>query len=225
MSVETGLEQIVPGLYASPPEPLGFGPNLEIRAYLLEREEGNLLLYRSDALRAEQEAITELGGIARQYLNHSHEAAPVCDWVAATFDAPLFCHEADAEAVSRSCTVGHTFSRRHRIGADFEVIPTPGHTPGATAYLWEAEGHRILFTGDTLIPGPEGWAAALLAGSTEQDRDAYIESLELLRSLEFDLLVSSIARADNSGIAETGPEDSVRRIGEAIDHLRGDESR
>jgi hypothetical protein len=31
------MELVVPGLYASAPEPLGFGPSLVIRAFLLAR--------------------------------------------------------------------------------------------------------------------------------------------------------------------------------------------
>jgi hypothetical protein len=39
------MENVIPGLYTSTPEPLGFGPSLEIRAFLLQRERGNLLVY------------------------------------------------------------------------------------------------------------------------------------------------------------------------------------
>ena len=44
------METIVPKLHASAPEPLGFGPSLEIRAFLLQRERGNLLIYRAATL-------------------------------------------------------------------------------------------------------------------------------------------------------------------------------
>ena len=47
------MESIIPRLYASAPEPLGFGPSLEIRAYLLQRERGNLLIYRAATLEQE----------------------------------------------------------------------------------------------------------------------------------------------------------------------------
>ncbi len=35
------METIIPRLHASAPELLGFGPSLEIRAFLLQRERGN----------------------------------------------------------------------------------------------------------------------------------------------------------------------------------------
>ncbi len=40
------MDTVVPKLHVSPPEPLGFGPSLEIRAYLLERPDGNVVIYR-----------------------------------------------------------------------------------------------------------------------------------------------------------------------------------
>jgi len=79
------MDTVIPRLYKSLPEPLPFGPSLEIRAFLLQRERGNLLIYRAASIEHETEAISELGGISHQYLNHRHEAAPVCDWVSETF--------------------------------------------------------------------------------------------------------------------------------------------
>src|SRR6266536_3842657 len=102
------MKEVIPRLHASVPEPVPFGPSLEIRAYLLEREPGNLLVYRADTLRQDVAALNDLGGISRQYLNHRHEAAPACDWVAETFGAPLFCHESDAASASAGCNVDET---------------------------------------------------------------------------------------------------------------------
>jgi hypothetical protein len=44
-------DTVIPGLHASAPEPVPFGPSLEIRADLLERERDNLLIYRADTLK------------------------------------------------------------------------------------------------------------------------------------------------------------------------------
>ncbi len=122
------MENVIPGLYTSTPEPLGFGPSLEIRAFLLQRERGNLLVYRSEMLERDAEEINAVGGISGQYLNHRHEASPACDWVANTFGAPLYVHEEEAPSASETCNVAATFSERHRLDDDLEVIPTPGHT-------------------------------------------------------------------------------------------------
>jgi glyoxylase-like metal-dependent hydrolase (beta-lactamase superfamily II) len=129
------METVIFKLHASAPEPLGFGPSLEIRAFLLRREQGNLLIYRAATLEQDVETVNDLGGVSRLYLNHHHEASPACDWVAKTFGAPLHVHEADAQAASKVCDVDETFSERHRLDEDLEVIPIPGHTSGATAFL------------------------------------------------------------------------------------------
>src|SRR6266508_188644 len=219
------METVIPRLYASPPEPLPFGPSLEIRAYLLQREQGNLLVYRADTLEREIAGINALGGISRQYLNHRHEAAPTCDWVAATLGAPLYCHAAEAPSVSGTCNVDHTFSERHRLDEDFEVIPTPGHTSGATAYLWDSGEHRCLFTGDTIFfPGGE-WRALLLRSNAPpsldgvSDRERYLDSLELIRALDFDLLVPSLATAGQPYYEFVERSDAVRRIEAIIERV------
>jgi len=136
------METAVTGLYASAPYPLPFAPSLDIRAFLLRRDQGNLLVYSVTTLEAEAPAIKDLGGVTRQYLNHRHEAMFASDWAA----APLFCHESEREAAAKTSSVRGAFSRRHRLDDDFEVIPTPGHTHGATAFLWDSGEHRFLFT-------------------------------------------------------------------------------
>jgi hypothetical protein len=118
------MHTVTTGLYASPPEQLPFAPSLEIRAFLLRRERRNLLVYTVGALPAEAQAIEELGGVSRHYLNHWHEAQFGCDRVAKAFHAPLFCHENEREAVSKKCEVTETFSERHMLDDVLEVIPT-----------------------------------------------------------------------------------------------------
>jgi hypothetical protein len=211
------VDTVLSGLHASEPEQLGFGPALEIRAFLLERAEGNLLLYRSAALKRQAEVIDDLGGISRQYLNHWHEAAPTCDWVAETFGAPLLCHADDEAKVSEACNVSETFAERHIVGDDFEVIPTPGHTPGATIFRWETGEHRCLFTGDTLFFPSGEWVAAVLESS---DRERYIESLELIRGLDFDVVVPSITGAGRPYHAVVERSEAARRIDGILERLQ-----
>lgn len=176
------METVLEGLYASTPEPLPFAPSLDIRVFLLSRDRGNLLVYSATGLESEAPAIDDLGGISRHYLNHRHEAMFASDRVR----APLFVHENERESVAQSYRVEGTFAERHALDDDFEVIPTPGHTSGATAYLWDSGRHRLLFTGDTVYLSEGEWVAAVLRSS---DRAAYIDSLELIRELDFDVLV------------------------------------
>ena len=216
------MDTVVPDLYASAPEPLGFGPSLEIRAFLLRRDRGNLLLYRSNTLERDVKAVNDLGGLSRQYLNHRHEASPTCDWVADTFGAPLHCHENERRSVSKRCNVSETFFERHRLDDDFEIIPTPGHTSGATVFLWDTGQHRCLFTGDTVYFRKGEWAAALLDGVS--DRESYIGSLELIRDLDFDLIVPSVASAGQPYYAFTDKADAQRRVDAILERLRRGEN-
>jgi glyoxylase-like metal-dependent hydrolase (beta-lactamase superfamily II) len=200
-------------LHALTPEPLPFAPSLHIRAFLLRRDAGNILVYSAAGLEADAAKIESLGGVARHYLNHGHEAMFASDSVG----APLFVHEREREAVAASYDVRGTFSRRHRLDDDFEVIPTPGHTAGATAYLWESGGHRLLFTGDTIYLEDGEWVAAVLGSS---DRDAYVDSLELIRDLDFDVLVPWAATAGGPAYALTDAADARRRIDAIVARIR-----
>jgi glyoxylase-like metal-dependent hydrolase (beta-lactamase superfamily II) len=211
------IQTVISGLYASAPEQLPFAPSLEIRAFLLRREQGNLLVYSVGTLPAEAQAIEDLDGASRHYMNHWHEAQFGCDRVAKSFHAPLFCHENEREPVSKTCEVAETFSQRHMLDDDFEVIPTPGHTSGATAFLWDSGQHRCLFTGDTIYLREGEWIAAVLESS---DRGSYIESLELIRELDFDLLVPWLATGGQAFHAVTDQADARRRIDAILERLR-----
>jgi glyoxylase-like metal-dependent hydrolase (beta-lactamase superfamily II) len=212
------MDTVIPGLYASAPEPLPFDRSLHIRAFLLRRDQGNLLVYSVTDLEADAGAIQDLGGLSRRYLNHRHEAMFASERVG----APLFVHENERDAVAKKTPVRGAFSKRHTLDGDFEAIPTPGHTSGATAFLWESGGHRLLFTGDTIYLQDGEWVAAVLESS---DRDSYIASLELIRELDFDVLVPWAASAGQPYHALTDESDARRRIDEILDRVRrGDNS-
>jgi glyoxylase-like metal-dependent hydrolase (beta-lactamase superfamily II) len=212
------METVIPRLHATSPEPLPFAPSIHARAFMLERTRGNILVYSTTALEADAAAIDDLGGIARHYLNHGHEAMFASDGV----DAPLFVHENERETVERAYNVRGTFSRRHVFDDDFQVIPTPGHTSGATAYLWDSGGHRALFTGDTVYLDGGEWVAAVLEDSS--DRAAYLESLELIRELDFDVLVPWAARGEPYHAVVSHAE-ARRRIDAIIERVRRGEER
>jgi Metallo-beta-lactamase superfamily len=207
------LERVLPGFYALAPEPLGFRPSLDARAFLLQRGEGNLLIYSINRLAADAPAIDHLGRLSRWYLSHRHEARLASNPI----EAPLFVHENERKSVEERIEVTGTFSTRHGLGYDFEVIPTPGRTSGATAYLWDSGVHRLLFTGDTIYLRDGEWVAAMLDSS---ERESYIESLELIRELQFDVLVPWIASAGGPFYAVTSEADARRRIDAILDSVR-----
>ncbi len=205
----------VDGLSALAPEPLPFAPSLEIRAFLLRRDRGNLLIYSTSGVSAAASA-TRTGGIARHYLNHSHEALFASERVGLA----VFVHEAERTSVAARYRIRGTFSRRHMLDEDFEVIPTPGHTPGATAYLWNSGAHRVLFTGDTIYLQDGEWVAAVLPSS---DRADYIRSVESIGELDFDVLAPWAATAGQLPYAFTDRDDAKRRLDAIAERLRGGE--
>jgi glyoxylase-like metal-dependent hydrolase (beta-lactamase superfamily II) len=211
VSLAAEIETSIPGLYASAPAPLPFAPSLHVRAFLLRRAEGNILIYSASGVDAA--VFAEVGGISRAYLNHRHEAMFGDDLP----DVPLFVHEGDRDAVARKRNVRAAFSARHMLDDDFEAIPTPGHTPGATAYLWDTGDHRLLFTGDTIYLRDGQWVGAVLDSS---DRDSYIESLELIRALDFDVLVPWAATAGQPYLAVTGNGEARRHLDAILERVR-----
>jgi glyoxylase-like metal-dependent hydrolase (beta-lactamase superfamily II) len=212
------VKAVIPGLYTSTPESLPFAPSLDLRAFILARKQGNLLVYSAGTLTSDVQAIKGLGGISRQYLNHWHEAAFGLDQIVATFEPQLLCHDNERRSVSAKAKVDGTFAERHMLDDDFEVIPTPGHTSGATAFLWDSGRHRCLFTSDTIYLRDGEWIAAVLADSS--DRAEYIRSLELIRDLDFDMLVPWIATAGQTFHAVTDKVNTRRRIDAILERLR-----
>jgi glyoxylase-like metal-dependent hydrolase (beta-lactamase superfamily II) len=201
--------RVIERLHPSEPRPLPFAQSLTVRSFGLERDGGNLLVYGA-------ETIPALDGLERRYLNHWHEAM-----FAAELDGtPTFVHERDRELAEQRTPIAGTFSERATLG-DFELIPMPGHTPGATAFLWDTGEHRLLFTGDSVYLVDGEWVAALDVRGA--DRGAYVESLELLRELEFDVLVPWAATAGQPFHADAA--DARRRIDAILARIRRGEDR
>ena len=198
-------------LRASAAHRLPFAPEVEVRAFVLPRSDGNLIVYGAPGV--DRTLVDEVGGVRAQYLNHWHEAMFMSDDV----DLPVRVHDADREPTEERTRVDGTFAAREVLGGDFELIPTPGHTPGATAFLWDSGEGRYLFTGDSVYLHEGEWIAAVLESS---DRAAYIESLELLREIEFDVLVPWAATAGEPYYSPTTPQDARRRLEEIIRRLR-----
>lgn len=75
----------------------------------------------------------------------------------------------------------------------------------------------MLFTGDTILLRHAEWRGALLDSS---ERASYIASLELLRELDFDVLVPWAASTGEPYHAITSRADARCRIGAIIERLR-----
>jgi glyoxylase-like metal-dependent hydrolase (beta-lactamase superfamily II) len=209
------MDALFDNLYDVAPERLSFAPAFLGRAFLVSRPSGNILLYSSGRVAEDFDAVAAAGGVTRQYLNHQHQANASCDKVAERFGAPLYCHAADAEEAAKLCKVEQTFEGRSHHFEDFEVIPIPGHTPGSAAFLWTNGAHRYLFTGDTIYLRDGEWRTAVLDGIS--DPKTYRQSLVLIRELDFDMLVPSMAKGEPTQVISA--EERRQRIDQLIDRI------
>lgn len=165
-------------------------PGLTTHAYLWTGGTNGNVLFYSTVTDADFDEIERLGGITHQYLSHRDEAGPTLGRIAARFGARLHAPALEAGDISEHGRIAVPLAARHVDDNGVEVIPTPGHTPGSTAYLVSgAGGLRYLFTGDTIYRGADGtWNAGLLPFSDAQTLDA---SLLLLAGLQPDVVISS----------------------------------
>lgn len=210
-----GLQSTIRGLFGTPTAPLPFLDGVVVRSFLLERPQGNLILYNAPGVSEVADEILKMGEPDRLLLNHHHEAM----YGAPRLDVPVWVHEADRARVD--VPIAGTFSERQMIGDDLEVIPTPGHTPGATTFLWDNGDHRLLFPGDSLwVQGGE-WKAVLLGDS---DRAAYLDSLARLKDVAFDFLVPwGVEAGEPYGYATTRA-DATAKLDRIIARLEAGEN-
>jgi hydroxyacylglutathione hydrolase len=212
------MKQIYPDLWQTRTEhPIADVPSLSTHAYLLTREQGNLLFY-STGLDDEHARIRELGGITHQLLSHEDEVGPALARLKELFGSKLAAHRREAEAVAKVTPVDLAFDAREVVLGGVEVIPTPGHTLGSVCYRVQSpHGRTYLFTGDTLFFDEDGaLKEGLLPGSHAGDLR---ESLRLLRDVESDVVISSASVRNVTPFREVPPEEWRTIVDAAIARL------
>lgn len=206
------MKQIQPDLWETEPE--SPAPGLHTHAYLWTASGGNVLFYNT-TLEHELDDMADLGGVARQYLSHQDEIAPSLRTVKQRFGATLHCSAVEAGLVAETCPVDGVFKERREELDGFEVIPTPGHTPGSACFLVRSKhGPTYLFTGDSILRDAEGkWIAGHIPGYS--DRDALAASLSGLADLTPDIVISSGFIGD-TGVTELGERAWADCVDEAL---------
>ncbi|MFW3612654.1 MBL fold metallo-hydrolase [Staphylococcus caprae] len=212
------LDKVANGLYATPTTELPFDKRFRFKSFVLERSEGNIVIFHSGRIDEAADDIRALGGAERVLMNHEHESLGG----QTHFDAPYYIHQDDKEAVTDTLQVAGTFKDREQLYDDLEVIPAPGHTPGTTLYLWDNGEHRYLFTGDFLCYEGDEWRTVVLPSS---DREQSIKSLEMIRDLDFDALVPWVSIEGESPVFFINDEnDKQQRVQKIIDRVRNGEN-
>jgi len=182
MTTLEGTRTGVRGLLPSSPERLPFAPSLHIRAFLLEREKGNLLIYSTAGWRATpRRSIT-----------------------------PAASHGSTSTTGTRRCS--------RRSGSRRRCSCTSASAARSSVTRACARPSRAATCStDTIYLDDGEWVAAVLGSS---DRAGYLESLALLRELDFDVLVPWAASAGQPYLAHTDAADARRRIDALIDRVR-----
>ena len=160
-------------------------------SFFIRYPEGNLIVpgyICKSTIHAHFGTIERLGGVSKQLLSDAHYKTRHCDEVAERFNAPLYCSQAEADGVRRDLkhivVIPYT---RHFLLPGIEVIPTPGHRPGAICYRIALHNRQYLFTGDTIWHNGRDWVASpTKAGIRKME-----ESLRLLMEIEFDVLLAN----------------------------------
>ena len=157
------------------------------------RPEGNLLfscLGGHSSFEGSFDDIEALGGVALHLLGDMHFAARYNDDVDERFGVVTTCSEIEGPDVRRKVANVATFPfERHVLAPGVEVIPTPGHRPGAVCYLVDVGERRCLFAGDSIYHDGERWKCLV----SKKNRKTMLATLDLLAEVDFDVLLANTA--------------------------------
>jgi hydroxyacylglutathione hydrolase len=172
-------------------------PGLTTHAYLWTAPSAGNAMFYSVAGDADFDQLSDLGGIAHQYLSHRDEAGPMLSRISSHFGSRLHAPVIELIDIGRFAHVDVPIGSRHVDSNDVEVIPTPGHSPGSTCYQVRGAGEATyLFTGDTVWLSATGeWTAGYINGIS--DATVLASSLELLGTLNPDVVISSASAGDH----------------------------
>lgn len=203
------LEPLASRLHSTPPAPFPFMDGVRLRSFVLEAASGLVVIYNTPGIDDAAESIQSLGTPKQLLINHWHEAISGPPQLA----MPAFVHERDRGNTERSMRVDSVFTRRERLGDDLEVIPSLAHTPGAAFYLWDNGEHRFLFPGDSFWVENGVWKAVILEESNPR---AFLETLGLMRDLDFDVLVPWPSQIGAPALDIVSAADKHRQIDDLI---------
>jgi hydroxyacylglutathione hydrolase len=214
------MEKIFKDLYQTEKEhPIPDLPGVTAHAYLLIREQGNVLFYNTSH-KHELEEIQKLGGITHQFLGHWHESGTSLKTIKQVFGSELIAHADEASDIQNQAKVSPdvTFYDRIRFVDGIDAFHVPGHTPGSAAYLCHSpHGKTYLFTGDTIGMNNEGrWENGYLAGVADCSKQDLKKSLEMLRTFSPDVVLPAASEGKYPFIELNSREKWHKAIDEAM---------
>ncbi|WPN60162.1 hypothetical protein [Pseudomonas sp. P9_31] len=211
------MELILPNLYLLRNTPAGEPTPYTFFAI---RPRGNIIFATKANITGFFGEIENQGGVSAILLGDRHHASSHTVDLARHFNVPLTCSDIEAKTLnSKDLHVSNPLSFSNQFfSEDIQIIPVPGHTPGAFAYVWDNEGCKILFIGDTLVPVDDGWQYWV----SSPNRRKFAETLQMLESIEFEYMISNSFASTGNPCRKVSHTEKSAIINQAINDLLGE---
>jgi len=150
--------QVLPSIFAFPPNRDTLGGT----AYLIVRNEGNILIDCPATDETNEDFWRSHGGVRWLFLTHRGAISPTVAKIQ-QLGAQILIQEQEAYLLPGMSVT--TFTEEFTIDSQVQVIWTPGHSPGSSCLYYSDLG-GVLFSGRHLVPNPEGIPVALKSAKT-----------------------------------------------------------
>uniref|UniRef100_A0A0D9VN02 Metallo-beta-lactamase domain-containing protein n=1 Tax=Leersia perrieri TaxID=77586 RepID=A0A0D9VN02_9ORYZ len=151
-------------------------------SYLITHPDGNILVDSPRYTTKLADNIKKLGGARYMFLTHKDDVADHRKW-AELLKCERIIHSGDVENVTVDVEWKLTGNGPWNIGADFELIHTPGHTEGSVCLFYKPL--KALFTGDHVAKSEESDGLNLFRMYSKQSVGLQLDSLRKLLKLDF----------------------------------------
>ncbi|XP_066333019.1 uncharacterized protein [Miscanthus floridulus] len=176
-------DKLLPGVYLC-----GYNSQDSFGAtsYLVIHPQGNILIDSPRYTQKLANNIEKLGGARYMFLTHIDDVADHRKW-AERLKCERIIHSEDMAEATADVEWKLEGNGPWNIGTDFELIYTPGHTPGSVCLYYKSL--KVLFTGDHVAKSEESDDLILFLMYNRQPVSLQLESIRKLLEVEFEWLL------------------------------------
>ncbi len=179
-------------------------------SFFIQHQDGNWLIDSPRFTSHLQKQFQALGGIKYIFLTHRDDIADAQKY-SQVFQAQTFIHMGDQDAAPWATDIA-TGEEPIDLGADFTIIPVPGHTRGHMVLLYR---NTYLFTGDHLAYDPETEKLIAFREHCWYSWSEQVRSMERLLDYDFSWVL-----AGHGDRVELAPEQMKRELKRLIAWMR-----
>ncbi len=136
---------ILPGIFAFPPHKDTLGGT----AYFIVNKSGNILLDCPAWNEINQQFLKANGGVRWLILTHRNGISKQLDRIKTIHQCEIIIQEQEAYLLPETPVT--SFRETFSLNSTFELIWTPGYSPGSSCLYWQ-ENNGVLFSGRHLLP-------------------------------------------------------------------------